>query len=177
MKKIVAFAVFLFVFSLLLYCKEDTAKTEIEKFYENPGKLIEKSYYDIDKLKGIEFKVLEIKNLVDQSIMYGLYMTSKDFDRRTYTSYLDEDEVETFLASMKIIQIKVKEPLTVQKEYIYGSKGNMKAGAFMNDSGKWNLFIELDKYRSGSNVFLKIDEIAGLIFILEKVQTKILSLK
>jgi hypothetical protein len=92
----------------------------------------------------------------------------------TKTAFLDKDEVDGLVKSLNIIKTSVL-PSTRDSytEIEFRSRSGFPAGAFYSDN-KWSAFLKLEKYDSGSYVFLKPEDLDTLATLLQQAKAQLI---
>jgi hypothetical protein len=88
---------------------------------------------------------------------------------------LDADEVDGLIKTFQYIKDNVL-PTAAERytEYTYRSRGHFEAGCYWKDRpGKWQIYIEVDKYKSGSTVNVDAKDLDVMIEMFQSSKTKI----
>lgn len=152
MKKYVLFALFC---SLLnpIFSQEDDLYDKLNnplEISEYEGGLIQRDFYFLENIKGVEYNVLIITDLLTKE-KHGYLTISIDDDipnsTKFYSGYLSFDEINTCLLSLDYINNYVQ--LTTPTNYIdikYKNKNNVQVGAYYDDlPKKWIGFTKTNK--------------------------------
>ncbi|UPT65960.1 MAG: hypothetical protein M0D57_15835 [Sphingobacteriales bacterium JAD_PAG50586_3] len=169
------------IISVSVFAQPPAAKekplSNAEQFSLKSGTLIEKQYIEIGKVKGIEVKVLKLKDLNDNTAKTALrfeYEYKSSYSTDTKIAVLDSDEIDGLIKSIKNLQANVFPTVKdVYTEVIYKSRTGFEAGAFYDkDRAKWVTYVQLEKYGSGSSVFLTVEDFTTLLDLVEQAKLK-----
>ncbi len=178
--------IFFLLFPIIVFSQDTLrAKTIIDSFDSKSGQFIEKEYYSLGKIDKAEVTVLKVTDLTSNQSLYGLHFQLANYSVSTgsgtvYNATLDEDEIDGLIAAFRYIDenvFRTKPGNTT--EFNYTSRGDFKAGCFWTArERKWRIYLQLDKYRLGSNIGLESkDDLKELIKIFENSTKKIQALK
>lgn len=171
--------------NLLLFlssvCFSQTAEKEkelsnIERFSAKSGRIVEKEFISLKSVKSADISVLTIKDLMTNEKISGLKV-SKTI-ARTYGSieksaFLDTDELDALIASIKLIQTNVFNTQPVNyTEVIFTSRGDFRVGCYYAEN-KWSAFIKVDIYDNDTNIWLTTDQLNQFLLIVEEAKLKI----
>ncbi len=148
-----------------------------DQFSAKAGTLIEKQFIDIGIVKGVEVKVLKLKDLNDGTMRTALrleYEYKSSYTSDTKIASLDSDEIDGLIKSINNLQANVftstRETYT---EVTFKSRTGFEAGAYYDiDKGKWTAYIQLEKYDSKSSVFMNTEDFVTLLSLIEKAKSK-----
>ncbi len=173
--KPILLAILLIPFITLAQVKEDAReKSKLETFSEKSGKIIQKTFIDIGKVKELKVEVLVFEDLTDNSKISGLRLEAGVYSTlgsSTKTAFLDKDEIDGLLKSLSYFKEKVF-PSSPENytEVTFSSRSGFSAGVFQDNKKKWSLVLKLEKYDSRSSVYLKDTDIDDLIRLIEKAK-------
>jgi len=146
--------------------------TESDKFLKRAGTLIEKRFYYIGKTRAIAFEVIKLKDLNSNDYYSALSLESKDITGlREGKAVLDEDEVDGFLKTLKLLQSVVKTQRDTYSEVTYKSRGYFTAGAYYDEKRlRWKPFVQLLNY--SDKTWIPIDDtvIGEMIVLVENAK-------
>lgn len=158
-----------------------TPKTKLELTASKSGMIIKKEYEKITEIRGLEINVLTITtNSIE--VDKGIYLTgvASSFlsnQSKTYVSYLDGKEVESFIKYLQLLKelLETKEPKNYT-EYIFNTIGNFQ-GYLYNSQGaygnNWHYGFDLDKLLTGGKFEFKEKDIDKLIESFKLAKTKL----
>lgn len=96
---------FLISIVFIAYSQEKSERNlgNTQLFSEKSGVLIEKTFIDIGKLKGVEIHVLKLKNLNDNTTISGIKFKDITFGTYSdsYSAFLDADELDGLIKSLE----------------------------------------------------------------------------
>lgn len=152
-------------------------QSNIEKFSERSGTLIERKYIDVGTIKDCKIQVMLISDMMTNAKTSGVRFEMEKADRYTSSTkiaFLDKDEVDGLIKSLSILKSNV---LTSQRdsytEVEFTSRSGFSAGAFYAD-GKWSAFMKLKKYDSDSYVFIKPEDLDALAGLLQQAKPQLI---
>lgn len=188
MKKVLFLSLFIFL-SISVFAQVEkeagASKSEAVAFSSRDGALIKKEFYNLGKVKGIDFSVLVLTDILKNEKIACLriittYFSSASRSSDEYIGTLDSDEIDACIKSLIYIKDNLLSIVpTTYTECEYKSKDGVKMGAF-NDSkefGKWSSYVQTKSYTSRSAVFLKGEDIDSFIVKLTEAKQKINELK
>ena len=162
-----------------LYGQKGTVQKQesnAEKFSDKAGTLIEKEYDPIGEVAKCKIQVISFKDLLD-----GRKITAIEFEYEYRGSYgadtkiavLDADELDAFLASIRVIREKVM-PVAATKytEVSFKSRGGFMAGCF-SKKDKWTGYMKLLQYDSNSYMFFEEGDFGKLAALLQTAKGKL----
>jgi hypothetical protein len=139
------------------------------EFQKKDGRLLQKQYTNIGSIKTLysdflKLQVLSLTDLITKQEVEALIFSCKDIE-----ASVDTDELAGLLKAINIIENDIlPNPVpTKDTEIIFTSKGGLSAGVLVN-RGKWSFFIQLNKYKSGSTIFMDVDKIPELVSLINK---------
>lgn len=159
---------------------QDTKEKQLsnaDQFSAKAGTLIEKQFIDIGQVKGVQVKVLKLKDLNDGTTKTALrleYEYKSSYSTDTKIASLDSDEIEGLIKSIKNLQTNVfTSTRDTYTEVTFKSRTGFEAGAYY-DTGKskWTAYMQLSKYDSKSSVFLNTDDFSTFLTLIEQAKTK-----
>jgi hypothetical protein len=148
-----------------------------EEFSAQAGKLIEKQFLSIGKLKGLRIDVVKFKDLVSGATASTLrfeYDVKKTYTTDTKRASIDADEIEGLIKSLKILKSDV---LTTSRdiytEVIFKSRTGFQAGAYWDlKTSSWKGFIQVEPYSSDSFISMSTNELEELQGYIESAVSK-----
>lgn len=156
---------------------DDQKKSESKTvdFLAENGVFIKKEFYDLSKVKTIEFQVLVLSNLMNDTKMGCLRLKTKEYktySTQSYTGTLDSDEIDACLQCLNMLKDKViLSTPTVYTETEYKTRDGVKIGAYFDLSkNKWTTYVQTKSYTDNSLVFVDTDNIPEIISRLEEAK-------
>src|SRR5262249_7498277 len=121
-------------------------------------------------------QILTLKDLLDGHKMSAIRF---EFDYRasygsdTKLAVLDADEVDAFMASIRMIREKIM-PTRVTKytEVTFKSRSGFEAGCF-SKKDKWTGYVKLTQYDSNSYVFFEEGDFSKLYTMLQSAKSRL----
>ena len=138
---------------------------------------MEKQFFDIGKVKGLEVKVLKFKDLNSGTTKNSLrfeYAVKSSYSSDTKIAALDADEIDGLIKSIKNLQTNVF-PSTkdVYTEVTFKSRTGFEAGAYYNvEKNKWTAYVQVEKYDRNSMLLLIPEDFGILLSLIEQAKTK-----
>lgn len=179
MKHLLTLFLTLLVTSATVYGQDTKEKllSNADQFSAKAGTLIEKQFIDIGQTKGVQVKVLKLKDLNDGTTKTALrleYEYKSSYSTDTKISSLDSDEIEGLIKSIKNLQTNVftstRETYT---EVTFKSRTGFEAGAYYDKGkNKWIAYMQLSKYDSKSSVFLSTEDFSTFLTLIEQAKAK-----
>jgi hypothetical protein len=173
MKKFILVAVFLccfqYTFSQVKKEIPEAPKSKLESFSENSGTMLKKEFFDVAIVKGVQFEVLKLTDMSNNSVEAGLRISAtlgSGSYLSSYVAFLDKDEIDGFEKAIDYMLTNVStSSVPVNNiEYRYMSRSGFSATVY-NGSGTWSskktwrLNLRLEKYISASNAYLTAEEL------------------
>jgi len=164
--------------SNLLGQKNDKQQSQAEEFSNRAGVLIESEFINIGVVSEVIVQVVHHKDLIQntkKSALYFEYVYKTSIVSLVKKAYLDVDEIEGLIKSIKNIQTnaltKLPESYT---EVTFKSKTGFKAGAYFKPNvGKWMGFVKLNDYDDNSFTTMFAKDLQLLLELLEKAKIKL----
>lgn len=134
---------------------------------------MQREFIGIGVLKKCEIKVVYFTDLISNTKKAALkfeYEYVSRYTSDTKAAFLDPDEVDGLMKSIKIMQERLF-PSTPKNytEVYYRSRAGFEAGCF-TDKNTWSTYLKLEKYDSKSYIFLDTDDLVTLYTYLEKAK-------
>src|SRR5690606_8700148 len=97
-----------------------------EEFSSKSGRLIQKQYLEMDKIKGIEIKVVKYSDLISKENVTAVHFSkvvTTQYTSDTKIARLDADEIDGLIKSIQKIEVEVfpSKP-TAYTEVLYKSR-------------------------------------------------------
>jgi len=100
--------------------------SKAEEFSSKSGRLIQKQYLEMDKIKGIEIKVVKYSDLISKENVTAVHFSkvvTTQYTSDTKIARLDADEIDGLIKSIQKIEVEVfpRKP-TAYTEVLYKSR-------------------------------------------------------
>ncbi|MDR7371763.1 hypothetical protein [Flavobacterium aquidurense] len=177
MKKTI-FTCILIAFSLSIFAQnKEKEKTQAEQFSAQAGVLMERQFFEIGKVKGLEVKVLKFKDLnsgITKNSLRFEYAYKSSYSTDTKIAALDVDEIDGLIKSIKNLQTNIFPSIKdVYTEVTFASRTGFEAGAYFSvEKNKWTAYIQVEKYDRNSMLFLSPEDFGILLSLIEQAQIK-----
>lgn len=166
---------FLFTFNVLAQNKE-TSLSNAEQFSAQSGTLIEKTFIDVGKVKGLEIMVLKLKDLNSSKSLNALrfeYVYKSSYSSDTKVKSLDSDEIDGLVKTLKKLQEVFLTEREIYTEVSFKSRTGFEAGAFFDvDKKTWNAFIQVERFDKNSRLYLTPNDFEEILKLVELAQSK-----
>ncbi|MFZ4740694.1 MAG: hypothetical protein ACOYLE_05980 [Bacteroidales bacterium] len=155
---------------------KDDLQSKAELFSEKTGTLIQKEFIDIATLKKCKIQVVRFTDLItnaEQSALKFEYELASSTSTEVKNTFLDADELDGLMKSIKIIQEKInsKKP-TNYTEISFRSRGGFETGCIQNE-GVWTIYLILQKFDGERYVWITIADLPILYSFLEQAKDKL----
>jgi hypothetical protein len=173
MKHTIALTLFL-AQCFLLSGQSDTISLA-ESFSARAGTLIEKQYVDVGVIRGIQVRVLKLKDIGAGKSVSALrfeYEEVKTYTTTTKISVLDSDEVDGAVTAIgAMLQAVYHTKRDVYTEIIYRNRSGFSCGAYFDlKKQDWQCFVSIGKYGAAS-IYMTKEEAAKVLGYIEKGKT------
>jgi hypothetical protein len=156
--------------------QKEKNQTKADEFSEKSGTLMERQFIEVGKLKGVEIKILKVKDLVNNTGYSALrfeYEYKSSYSSDTKISAIDQDEIDGLVKSINALKTNVLN--TTRDNYTevtFKSRTGLEAGAYYSsDKQKWTGYLQIEKYDRNSMVFFASEDFDQLLEIIEKAKT------
>lgn len=151
------------------------AKSDMEKsdsksisFMSSSGSFMKKEFYDITKIKGVEYQVLIMTDMLTNRKMGCLRLQtvySSSYSSDTYIGTLDSDEIDACIQCLEKLKNEIlPTQASVYTELEYKSRDGVKLGAYYDQKkGAWQAFVYTKGYTSRSAEFFTAENIPAII--------------
>ena len=151
--------------------------TQAEQFSAQAGVLMEKQFYEIGKIKGLEVKVLKIKDLssgVTKKSLRFEYAYKSSYSSDTKIAALDFEEIDGLIKSIENLKANVfTSTKDVYTEVTFKSRTGFEAGAYFNiEKSKWMAYVQVEKYDRNSMLLLTPEDFTTLLSLIEQARNK-----
>ena len=151
-------------------------KAKQNYFPKKTGTLIQKEFVDIGTLKKCKIQVVHFTDLItntEQSAIKFEYELASGTSTETKSTFLDADELDGLMKSVKIIQEKINSKKTTNYTEIYfRSRGGFETGCIQNE-GVWTIYLILQKLDGERYIWITIADLPMLYTFLEQAKEKL----
>lgn len=177
MKKFLSIAALMFaiVFSASAQESKDSepaSKSTTVEFLAKDGTLLQKDFYPLGAVKGVDCEVLIITDVLDGTKVGCVRLETtyrSQYSSDTYIGTLDADELDACIQSLNYIKndvLNTKPDNYV--EFTYSTKDGVRIGAFYNQTkATWTTYVRTKSYTSRSAEYFSSDNLDTLISTLE----------
>ena len=154
---------------------EKPKQSKLEEFSSRSGQLIQKKFITIGKFKDITIKTLTLTDVMSKKSLAGVRFERTNYigsTSRTEICFLDEDEVDATVKSLKYLKSDViNNPAETYTEYQFDSRSDFQIGCF-SSAKNWVGFVRISRYGDGL-VSFNVSDFDSLITMLEDAKTKL----
>lgn len=158
--------------------QEFKSESNSVEFMSKNGTFIYKEFYDLPKVKKIEFQVLIMTDIVNNSKLGCLRLITHynaSYGNSTYIGTLDYEEIDACIQCLEKLnsEIFTSTPSTyVEAEY--KTKDGVKIGAYYDEAkSAWKSYVYTKNYTSNSAEFINSENIVKIIANLKEAKTMI----
>ena len=153
--------------------QESSSKTL--EFMKKDGTLIQREFYPLGKVKGVECEVLIITDVISKKKMGCLRLKTKyssSYSSDTYIGTLDFDEMDACMKSISFINESVITTTpSAYTEVEYKTRDRVEVGAFYQErSSSWRAYVQTKSYTNNSMEFFAASELTQLLSIMEQAK-------
>lgn len=158
--------------------KDFKSESNSVEFMSKNGSFIYKEFFDLPAVKKIEFQVLVMTDLVDQTKIGCLRLITyykASYGTSTYIGTLDYDEIDACIQCLEKLNTNIL-PSTPSSyvEVEYKTKDGVKMGAYYNeDKSIWKAYVYTKGYTSDSAEFINTENITKIIENLKQAKSMI----
>ncbi len=176
MKKILFTIIIGFLTIITNAQEKENALSNAEIFSETTGTLIQKEFLDIGNLKKCNIQTIHFTDLIsskEKSAIKFEYEIAKGTSTKSKATYVDSDEVEMLLKSIKLMQDKInsKKPANYTEVY-FRSRGGFETGCLYGDGG-WTTYLIVQNIDGERYVWISIADLAILYTMIEQAKEKL----
>ncbi|MBM6993560.1 MAG: hypothetical protein I3J02_09910 [Prevotella sp.] len=183
MKKILL----MLMLALSISCMAQNAKVDAEKsesksvaFMASSGSFMKREFIDITTIKGVEYQILIMTDLLTNHKMGCLrltteYTSSYSSSSDTYIGTLDYDELDACIQCLTKLQSDIlPSQASVYTEIEYKSRDGVKLGAYYNEKkSAWQAYVYTKGYTSRSASFFNSENIPSILDAMRQAKTMI----
>lgn len=158
--------------------QESSSKTL--EFMKKDGTLLQREFYQLGKVNGVECEVLIITDVISKKKMGCLrlktrYFSSSSFSSDTYIGILDYDEIDACMKSITFINESVITTTpTAYTEVEYKTRDRVEVGAFYQEKlSTWKAYVQTKSYTDKSMAFFAASDLSQLLTFMGQAKTLI----
>lgn len=186
MKKLLVLLIALSLSTINVFAQNTPTEEEHKKsesktleFMESSGFFIQKEYFYLSSINGVEYEVLVITNLMNGNKMGCLTVTttnSSSYSTDEYVGTLDYDEIDACIQCLTKLQDEILPSIpTVYTELEYKTRDGVKIGAYYDtNKAKWYGYVYTKDYTSRSLGFFKDSNIPTIINVMNQAKAMIM---
>ena len=145
--------------------EESNSKTL--EFMKKDGTLIQREFYPLGKVKGVECEVLVITDLISKKKIGCMRLKtsySSSYSSDTYIGTLDYDEIDACIKSINYINTSViNSKPEMYTEVEYKTRDKVEVGAFYQENkSNWRAYVQTKSYTNRSMEFFAASELTEL---------------
>jgi len=153
-------------------------KSNIELLSEQTGTFVKREFIPVGKAKGVTVEILKITNLITDKVVSGVKLSgvySSSYSSDTKSGFLDADEVDAFVNTLKYVKEKVftSEIPAYSTEFNFNARGGVSGGAFLSGGKTWSGYVKLEQFDSNSYFFLKPEDFNALAELIVAAKSKL----
>lgn len=151
-------------------------QSNVEIFSNRAGTLIQKEFENIGSVKKCEIQIAKFTDIITGQKSNGVrfeYEYKSSYSSDTKLAFLDVDEIDGLIKSIKLIQSKVFVTTpTNYTEVSFKSRSGFEAGCFTS-KGTWSTYMKIEKNDNNSFVFMDKENLESLLILLERTKGKL----
>lgn len=168
----------LFAFSQEKQVAEQESTSKTIEFMKKDGTLLQREFYPLGKVKGVDCQVLIITDLISKKKIGCLRLEtqySSSYNTDTYIGTLDYDEIAACIKSINYINENLLNVTpTTYTEVEYNTRDKVKVGAYSNEKkGTWSAYVQTKSYTTRSLDFFAANDLQQLVSIMEQAKSLI----
>ena len=170
------------LFAVLLFCSaggfaqsstENKSESKAVAFKDRSGSLMKEEIYNVGKFNRVNYDVIIYTDLLNNEKVGSLRVTTSD-TRYLYYGYLDSDEIESALKTLKYIQDNVLSSTpSVDTKIEYNSRDKVRIGVSAYANKNWAVYIYAHSYDKDTKTSFSANDISKMISAMEQAQTMI----
>lgn len=183
MKKTILLAILAitaFIPSFAQEADKPESKSNTVLFEERGNSLIERIFYDIGAIPGLEFQCVTIKNVQDGSMVGALRVITHTYnvvlkEGEEFIGTIDSDEMDAFIKALEYMNevANTKEATDIITEYEFRSRDDVRFCLFSTRKKNWELVVKPVLYRSNSSSYLKASKLPEIIELTKKAKAQL----
>ena len=146
------------------------------EFMKKDGTLIQREFYPLGKVKGVDCEVLIITDIISKKKMGCLRLTTEfpsSYSTDSYIGTLDYDEIAACIKSIDYINenlIETTPPAYTEIEY--KTRDKVEVGAYYSEKkNTWSAYVKTKSYTSKSMEFFAASDLQQLASIMGQAKS------
>lgn len=183
MKKTILLAILAitaFIPSFAQEADKPESKSNTVLFQERGNSLMERKYFDIGTIPGIEFQNIVITNVQSEEKVGALRLITSDYSSvlkrsETFIGTIDSDELESCIKALEFMNniVNTQDITEVDTEYEFRSRDNVRICIFTSRKKSWEMVIQPVQYSNRSSLYLKADKMPEIIELTKKAKAQL----
>ena len=183
MKKTILLAILAitaFIPSFAQEADKPESKSNTVLFQERGNSLMERKYFDIGTIPGVEFQNIVISNVQSGEKVGALRLITSDYSSvlkrsETFIGTIDSDELESFIKALEFMNniVNTQDITEVDTEYEFRSRDNVRICIFTSRKKSWEMVIQPVQYSNRSSLYLKADKMPEIIELTKKAKAQL----
>ena len=182
MKKTILLAILAiaaFIPSFAQEADKPESKSNTVLFEERGNSLIERTFYDIGAIPGVEFQCIVIRNVQNEGKVGALRIITHNYIRDSYYEYIgtiDSDELDAFIKSLEFmneIATTKETPDDKYTEYEYHSRDDVRLCLFSTKKKSWEIVVKPVTYSKKSFFYAKSSKLPEIIELTKKSKAQL----
>lgn len=183
MKKTILLAILAitaFIPSFAQEADKQESKSNTILFQERGNSLMERKYFDIGTIPGVEFQNIVISNVQSGEKVGALRFITSDYSSvlkrsETFIGTIDSDELESCIKALEFMNniVNTQDITEVDTEYEFRSRDNVRICIFTSRKKSWEMVIQPVQYSNRSSLYLKADKMPEIIELTKKAKAQL----
>lgn len=183
MKKTILLAILAitaFIPSFAQEADKQESKSNTILFQERGNSLMERKYFDIGTIPGVEFQNIVISNVQSGEKVGALRLITSDYSSvlkrsETFIGTIDSDELESCIKALEFMNniVNTQDITEVDTEYEFRSRDNVRICIFTSRKKSWEMVIQPVQYSNRSSLYLKADKMSEIIELTKKAKAQL----
>lgn len=156
------------------------SKSNTVLFEERGNSLIERTFYDIGAIPGLEFQCITIKNVQDGEMVGALRVITHYYnnvlkDTEEFIGTIDSDEMDALIKALEYMNeiATTKEATDIITEYEFRSRDDVRFCLFTTRRKTWELVVKPLPYRSHSSWYIKKSRLTDITELAKKSKAQL----
>ena len=156
------------------------SKSNTILFQERGNSLMERKYFDIGTIPGVEFQNIVISNVQSGEKVGALRLITSDYSSvlkrsETFIGTIDSDELESCIKALEFMNniVNTQDITEVDTEYEFRSRDNVRICIFTSRKKSWEMVIQPVQYSNRSSLYLKADKMPEIIELTKKAKAQL----
>lgn len=173
-------AIAAFIPSFAQEADKQESKSNTILFQERGNSLMERKYFDIGTIPGVEFQNIVISNVQSGEKVGALRLITSDYSSvlkrsETFIGTIDSDELESCIKALEFMNniVNTQDITEVDTEYEFRSRDNVRICIFTSRKKSWEMVIQPVQYSNRSSLYLKADKMPEIIELTKKAKAQL----